>query len=231
MEVATEADATEADAGITDGKVTDAEQDTVAVEAQVDVPTEGVEETINTEAGDDAGAERETEEDAPPTQSEENAAEGADHEQEPSNDHRETLEEEKETLPVSRDDLFEEDQGPIVTVGAPLSRTTSQIAVEDGVMLEVPSIRPSTPIKSTTPVEMESAAIEEEYEGGMDRVDRNELISHYQVSMTTRNILIHLHYLNRCVLGGSYGERENICSQQSIAAQTCRLFQKKEGDN
>lgn len=153
-----------------------------------EVTTEDVE-ASETQEGDEIERSDPINESAPPTQTE-IATEGADHERAESQEQTETIEKEADAEPASRDDLFEEEQGPIVSVGAPLSRTTSQAALENGgdVSLEVPSIRPSTPDKpATIDTTTQSDEIVEEVMVEGDRLvtstfDRNDLISQYQVT-------------------------------------------------
>lgn len=100
------------------------------------------------------------------------------------------------------DDLFLEGQdaeGPLVSLGPPLSRTTSGVEVDGEITLEVPTLRPGTPNREEAEAEDESRAddesrMEREFEEEVAEeeevilVDRDELIRQYQVMCAERKI-------------------------------------------
>ena len=157
------------------------EKGTTSDVAPAEVTTEGVQDQEpETRVDDEIKS-------ATPTQTEEISTEEAEHQP---GDGENPSGEGVQVEVASRDELFEEDQGPIVSVGEPLSRTTSQVAVEDGggaTSLKVPSIRPSTPEKSTPieeadqNVQIVEGIVEESEESPALIVDRDQLSSQYQV--------------------------------------------------
>ena len=101
------------------------------------------------------------------------------------------------------DELFLEGQdaeGPIVSLGPPLSRTTSGVEVDgETITLEVPTLRPGTPNREEGEDESradDESRMEREFEEEVAEeeevilVDRDELIRQYQVMCAERkNVL------------------------------------------
>jgi hypothetical protein len=169
-------------------RIENEEEDITSGVAPAEITTESVEEQADDEIKP-----------ATPTQVEV-VAEEADHQSGDGEDLTGTTGEGVQVELTSRDELFEEEQGPIVSVGEPLSRTTSQVALEDedeATSLKVPSIRPSTPEQSTAMEEAEDSVeilnvegIAEEFEEPPALVvDKDQLIKQYQEASLERERL------------------------------------------